>query len=274
LELDSQGRIVGPNVSYGTPWPTLDGEWSFIEPAWGMVFHTEVGYEHNVIAEFENPGSKASAFGSVAFDGHLTQYGPIGKGWMAWTQAVGNPHYRGFETEDGGDPTVPWTLAQVETLASVFELLSRVDGFPLQVTDDPNGGRGGIFHSDGGQAWGGHDCPGNVRRGLRGAVLTRALEIRSESQPVVQPHTYSGGPNMRVDANISASMIVNGKGWVDVEVPPGVGVSGEPIINGAQALDGQALPRADWVARDIGGGKWRVNFSGLAGPCDVHIPLG
>jgi N-acetylmuramoyl-L-alanine amidase len=179
-ELGSDGRILGPNVSYGLPWPTPNGEWGFIEPARGMVAHTEVGWEHYVEIQFEDPTLKdrSSAFGSIGFDGHLYQYGPIGKGWIAWTQAGANPTHRGFETEDGGHPEKPWTPEQIETLAAVLELLSRVDGFPIQAADDPVNGRGFFHHSAGGAAWGGHDCPGDVRRAQRPLVIARALEIR------------------------------------------------------------------------------------------------
>lgn len=80
---------------------------------------------------------------------------------------------------------------------------------------------------------------------------------------------------MRVDAKIPAAAIVNGRGWIDIDVPPDLGVSGEPVMNGADALLGQALPRPGWAPYQIGGGKWRVAFDGLpAGGCDIHIPLG
>lgn len=93
------------------------------------------------------------------------------------------------------------------------------------------------------------------------------------SEPFLQSlHT---GDNMRVDVKIPPNMIVNGRGWVEIDVPPGLGVSGEPVMNGADALLGQALPRIGWAPYQIGGGKWRVVFDGLpAGGCDVHIPLG
>lgn len=82
------------------------------------------------------------------------------------------------------------------------------------------------------------------------------------------------GPNVRVDVHIAANMVVNGRGWVDITVPAGLGVSGCPVMNGADALDGQPLPRPGFAPRDIGGGKWRVDFDGLPGECDLHIPLG
>jgi hypothetical protein len=111
------------------------------------------------------------------------------------------------------------------------------------------------------------------------------LSIVSEAAPwlpqnqaapaqIFEQSLHTGG-NMRVDVKIPPNMIVNGRGWVEIDVPPGLGVSGEPVMNGADALLGQALPRIAWAPYQIGGGKWRVAFDGLpAGGCDIHIPLG
>lgn len=194
LEIDGAGRLISPDgafsITYNDPWPSPNGNWGFSEPAFGVCEHTEVGYEHNVIDEFNNPGAQASSFCSNSGgyspgipDGHIHQYGPIGKGWMAWTQANGNPHWRGVENEDGGDPSRPLTTLQLCSLAAIVEVCSRHDGFPIQATDDPDNGRGLIFHSDGGAAWGGHDCPGDVRRAQRPTVLWLAGLCRGGSLP-------------------------------------------------------------------------------------------
>lgn len=218
LELDPSGRIVSPDgafsITYNDPFPTSNGNWGFVEPAFGQVFHTEVGYEHNVIDEFNNVSAQASSFFSISAglstgipDGHIHQYGPIGKGWMAWTQASGNPHWRGIENEDGGDPNRPLSTAQIISNAAIFELLGRVDGFPLQPTDDPNNGRGLIFHVDGGGAWGGHDCPGSVRMGQRLAIIYVALMAR-------QPPAPKGGTDMATEVPTGGQIVVRPDGGV------------------------------------------------------------
>lgn len=190
LQVDADGKLVSPDghfsITYNDPWPTQNGNWNFQEPSFGGVMHTEVGYEHSVIEEFNNPGAQASSFVSIsggfgssgfekrlgsairAFhslaaneplpDGHIHQYGPIGKGFMYWTQSQGNPNWLGTEHEDGGNPSNPLTVNQIEATAAVFEAESNLSGWPIQATDDPNNGRGVIFHSDGGAAWGGHNC--------------------------------------------------------------------------------------------------------------------
>ena len=204
LELDPTGRIVSPDgtftITYDSPFPTVNGSWGrFSEPADGMVVHTEVGYEHSVLQEFDNPNAQASAFCSISggwspgiSDGQIHQYGPIGKGWMAWTQANGNSKWRGIEHEDGGDPNRPLTTLQLCSSAALLELFSRVDGFPIQATDDPINGRGLIFHVDGGAAWGGHDCPGAVRQAQRPTILYLAALCRGS----VTAPTHQGAHRM------------------------------------------------------------------------------
>ena len=188
LSIDSNGRLVGAwSITYNTPFPTKNGSLNFVEPADGVAMHTEVGYEVNVINEFNDEKTQASSFFSVAMDGHIHQYGPVGKGWKAWTQADGNPHYRGVEHEDHGNVNNPYTPAQIEATARIIDACSAHDGFPLAATDNPNGGKGVIHHSDGGAAWGGHDCPGDVRRAQRGDVIVKAQAVR-RGVPAPAPH--------------------------------------------------------------------------------------
>lgn len=203
LTIDAAGRLQcasNPHlITHNYPWPSHNGSTNFQEPADGYVIHTEVGYEHSVEEEFNNPAAQASAFVSIGDDGHIHQYGPIGHGWKAWTQAAGNAKYRGAEHEDLGHPSNPLTAAQIESSASVLEAISEHDKFPLQPTDNPNGGKGVIFHSDGGAAWGGHDCPGQVRRGQRGAVIDRAKAIRGGTPVHPDPVAPPIGPVHHVE---------------------------------------------------------------------------
>jgi hypothetical protein len=181
LHIDrATGKLTGPAaITYNTPWPTKNGTPGGFGTAFGGVIHTEVGFEHSVEDEFNNPAAQASAFFSISVTGAIHQYGPLGKDWMAWTQVAGNPHYRGVEHEDQGDPNRPLTPAQLAASAQVFEAMSAFDGWPLAATDNPNGGRGIIFHVDGGAQWGGHDCPGPVREKQRPALIALAKAIRA-----------------------------------------------------------------------------------------------
>lgn len=271
LELDGQGRIVCPDgsisITYNDPFPTPDGNDGFVEPAWGMVIHTEVGYEHNVIDEFNNVVAQASAFCSISMglsagipDGHIHQYGPIGKGWMAWTQAAGNPHWRGVEHEDGGDPTRPLSTAQLISSAALLELFARVDGYPLQATDDPYGGRGCIFHVDGGQPWGGHDCPGSVREAQRPTILYLAALSRQPALPAkastqMACEVPTGGQiAVRPDGGVYnyGSRYYGSAGQVNPQKPAGPGnsfVPSHPIVGVAATKTGNGY----WLVGSDGG---------------------
>jgi N-acetylmuramoyl-L-alanine amidase len=179
LHIDNNGRLQGSaNITYNSPWPTANCSSGF-GTAFGGVYHTEVGFEHSVIAEFNNPSAQASSFFSIGMDGHIHQYMPLGQNLKAWTQEAGNTNYRGVEHEDHGDDSNPLSQAQLIASAQVFEAMSAYDGWPLQASDNPGGGRGILFHSDGGQAWGGHDCPGAVRRAQRPAIIALARQIRA-----------------------------------------------------------------------------------------------
>lgn len=183
LHIDSSGRLRGQpgKITYNSPWPTVDGRPGGFGTAFGGVIHTEVGFEHTVIHEFNDPASQASAFFSIGLGGHIHQYGPLGKDWEAWTQVGGNHNWRGVEHEDQGKPQTPFSDAQLWSSAQVFEAMSAFDGWPLKAVDNvlDASARGVAFHSDGGAAWGGHDCPGTVRRGQRDELIRRALLIRT-----------------------------------------------------------------------------------------------
>jgi hypothetical protein len=180
LHIDKAGKLQGPaDITINDPFPTHNGTPGAFGTPYGGVIHTEVGFEHAVIDEFNNPAAQASAFFSIGMDGHIHQYGPLGKDWMAWTQIAGNPHWRGVEHEDKGHPETPMPAAQLAASAQVFEAMSAFDGWPLAATDDPVNGRGIIFHSDGGVPWGNHDCPGSVRRAQRPAIIALAKQIRA-----------------------------------------------------------------------------------------------
>jgi hypothetical protein len=197
LHIDKAGKLQGPaDITINDPFPTHNGTAGAFGTAQGGVIHTEVGFEHAVIDEFNNPAAQASAFFSIGMDGHIHQYGPLGHDWMAWTQIAGNPHWRGVEHEDKGHPETPMPAAQLAASAQVFEAMSAFDGWPLAPTDDPVGGRGIIFHSDGGVAWGNHDCPGSVRRAQRPVIIALAKQIRAGDPLPAGRHTADGTGSM------------------------------------------------------------------------------
>lgn len=227
LRIDpADGKLKGPaKITHNTPWPTKNGTPGGFGTANGGVVHTEVGREHNVIDEFNDPAAQASAFFSISVTGAIHQYGPLGKDWMAWTQVAGNHHYRGVEHEDQGDPNKPFTAAQLAASAQVFEAMSAFDGWPLAPTDNPDGGRGIIFHADGGAQWGGHDCPGPVREKQRPALIALAKAIRAGKPGLVLQDTTGRESfvELAVEKKVKPRLLLRMNGGPDRGYPKGLG---------------------------------------------------
>lgn len=185
LTVDADGRVTGPaDITYNTPWPTENGTAGGGSPSMmGVVMHTEDGFEQGTIATFNTPKSDASAFFSVGLDGHIHQYGPVGKDWEAWAQEAGNPMWYSIEHADNRNPATPLTDAQLTASAQLVECLSAFAGFPLQVSDS-TAVKGYGIHSMGGVPWGNHPgCPGPVRSAQRAEIIARAHAIRNPPPP-------------------------------------------------------------------------------------------
>lgn len=175
---NAEGWLTGPiGISHHMTPNRFDS--GFAARAQGVVQHTEDGFEAGTFATFMDPGSQVSAFFSVSEAGDAHQYLPVGRGFVAWAQADGNPGWYSCECEDKRRSRTPMTDAQLTVFAQIYSALAERDGFGYAVTDDTSGGRGLITHGDGGNAWGGHpDCPGPVRRAQRPEILARARAVR------------------------------------------------------------------------------------------------
>lgn len=176
-----RGRLIpGAVTTWNDPFPTKNGGWGS-GAMMGVVMHTEVGFDRNVVKEFNTQTAGASATFSIDIAGNLHQYGPIGKGWYAWAQMAGNLTWYSIEHEDKGDPNNPLTDEQLWTSAQVVEVLSAFAGFPLQISNDVSTKGYGV-HYMGGAAWGGHTCPDlpprHVRSSQRPEILRRAKLVR------------------------------------------------------------------------------------------------
>lgn len=183
VNVGTRGHIHGDiDISYNIPFPTQNSSLGS-KGMMGVVQHTEVGFEPNVIREFNDQSAGASAFFSVSFGGKVHQYIPIGLGYYSWAQAAGNRQWYSIEFEDGGDPNRPMSDRQVIAFAQLAECLSHYAGFPLQITNDINVKGIGV-HNMGGKAWGGHSCPDlpprHVRSAQRSDVLALAKQIRAQ----------------------------------------------------------------------------------------------
>ncbi len=178
LHVCSDGRVAGSaTLEYNNPFPCANGSWGS-GAMQGVVMHTMVGNLPGTIQVFNEASYQASAHFGIDQHGHIHQFGPIGKGWIAWAQMAGNQAWYSIEHADNGDTHNPLTDAQITASAQLVEVLSGFAGFPLQVTDGVNG-RGYGVHNMGGAAWGGHTCPGpGPRAGQRKAIIELAKQIR------------------------------------------------------------------------------------------------
>jgi hypothetical protein len=195
----SSGRVTGPAaITYNSPWPCANGAWGS-GAMMGVVMHTMVGNAPGAVSWFNNPASQASAHFCIAQDGAVTQMGPVGKGWIAWAEAAGNPEWYSIEHADDGDPANPLTPAQITASAQLIECLSAFAGFPLQISDSPSV-KGYGWHGMGGEAWGGHpDCPGDVRRAQRPQIIALAMAIRSGGTAAPAPAKPAVPPGQWLD---------------------------------------------------------------------------
>jgi hypothetical protein len=189
LQVGSDGRVTGPaSISYNHPFPCVNGSWGS-GAMQGVVMHTMVCNLAHCIELFNDPSRQASAHFGIAQDGRIHQFGPIGKGWIAWAQVAGNRAWYSIEHADNRDPNNPLTDDQITASAQLVEFLSRFAGFPLQVTNSVDG-KGYGRHSMGGKAWGDHTCPdlppAHVRSHQRPAIIALAKQIR---HPVPPPQT-------------------------------------------------------------------------------------
>ena len=136
LEIGSDGRVTGPvAITYNSPFPTLNGSWGS-RAMMGVVMHTMVGnLQPATVDLFNSSAAAVSAHFGIAQDGSVWQFGPIGKGWIAWAEMAGNHTWYSIEHADDGNTQNPLTGAQLTASAQLVEVLSRFAGFPLQVTD-------------------------------------------------------------------------------------------------------------------------------------------
>lgn len=152
----------------------------------GMVLHVQVG-DGSCYGEFSVPANQASSTWWVAKDGTLEQY--VDSDLAAWTEAAGNFTWDSVETE--GTPDQALTDAQIVTLAKLYAWGVQTYGWPVRTSEDPRLGGFG-WHGMGGAAWGGHyQCPGELRKAQRPAILTLAnLELAPPAPPSVPLDPY------------------------------------------------------------------------------------
>ena len=103
----------------------------------------------------------------VGKTGRIEMYGSLYK--IPWAQVAGNVDYWAVETE--GFSTKNLTYPQIWSLARIHAALNLASTRDLNHIANQPGDIGIGTHSMGGNAWGGHACPGVFRASERGAIL-------------------------------------------------------------------------------------------------------
>lgn len=187
LSVGADGRITGPaSITYNTPFPCVNGRYGSGSMQ-GVVMHTMVGDLPFAVARFNDPTAQVSAHFGIDQSGNIHQFGPIGKGWIAWAEEAGNDNWYSIEHADAGNTHNPLTQAQILASAQLVQCLSAFAGFPLQVTDSVSG-QGYGTHVMGGAAWGGHTCPGPGPRAAQRYEIV-ALAVLMQTIPAVSVTT-------------------------------------------------------------------------------------
>lgn len=157
----------------------------FPGPPLGWIMHVQVGNgdPYNYFAGLEKPHRKFSSYW-ISKRGVCKQYQIRTR--QSWAQGAGNPFYWSVEFE--GFPNERISILQVNTAARLHNLLRTPDA----VVNKP-GGRGIGTHSMGGEAWGGHACPGPIRAAQRLDIIGVAQNLRNPYDPHPFPGTVKLG---------------------------------------------------------------------------------
>jgi len=157
---------------------TKDGQ----ESVHGLVVHIMEGTLSGSRAWFNNPDSQASSHFGTSRTGELEQW--VDTKDRAWAQAAGNRTWLSIENE--GKVPQALTDEQVEKNAQVFAWTVRVYGVPYRVAHSPDE-QGLGFHRMGGEAWGGHPCPGDAIIAQLQKIVDRAQVINKVAPPKPKP---------------------------------------------------------------------------------------
>lgn len=172
----------------------------------GVVLHTMAGSLRGTEGFFERGNGVGlrgteSHFGvggaaDGALDGHVVQW--VDTRHRADANLDGNSRLLSIETADGGR-LVPWSDAQLESIARILAWAHTEHDIPLQLMPDSRSSRQGIgFHRlgidpwrvSGGEHWStshGKVCPGSLRVAQVPDVLARARALAGKPGPVTVP---------------------------------------------------------------------------------------
>lgn len=142
-----------------------------------VVIHTADGSYEGTIAWQKNPDADNSSHFIVDVDGKIAQVNDTAN--RSGAQILGNPY--SIAVENAGNENTPLTPYQIEANARILAKAHLVHGIPLQITNRV--GTPGLGHhsmgAESGVRWGHSQCPGEIIKGQKAAILARAVEIVS-----------------------------------------------------------------------------------------------
>jgi hypothetical protein len=140
-----------------------------------VVIHTADGSFEGTISWQKNPDADNSSHFVVDVDGKIAQVNDTAI--ESGAQILGNPF--SIAIENAGNENTPLTAAQIEANARILAKAHQVHGIPLQITNRV-GTRGLGHHSMGAESgvrWGHSQCPGEIIKAQKPAILARAIQI-------------------------------------------------------------------------------------------------
>lgn len=154
-------------------WRPLPAKQAMIVPSI-MIAHTAVSGARSLYDYFNGPSGGIEAHCYIRADGTAEQYiaaderADANGGANRWFDRAAGVWRGAFscETYDNGNPAIPWTQAQINTLADVAGWLHQRYGVPLTVCTSPTSpGLGWHSMWPNPNPWspGNHTCPGSVR---------------------------------------------------------------------------------------------------------------
>lgn len=247
-----------PTIAPGAAWRPVLNHSGPMAAHRGLAVHVQVG-GGSCWDLFNVPADQASSTWWAARDGTLEQY--VDADMAAWAEAAGNGYFCSIESE--GTPDEPLTAAQIERIAGLYAWGHGRYGWPLQTCDHDGSGLTTHSHYPSGapdQSWGGHPCPGDIRRGQVPQILARAVQLLN----VVYP---SGGP---MPPTVYAGMAAtpNGNGYWQAKSDGAVFAFGDAAYHGGANADpaGKPVtlnqPIVGIAATKTGGGYWLVAADG------------
>jgi N-acetylmuramoyl-L-alanine amidase len=174
--------------------PVLHHSGSPITDHMYVVIHTADGSYEGTISWQKNPDADNSSHFVVDVDGKIAQVNDTAI--ESGAQILGNPF--SIAIENAGNENTPLTPYQIEANARILAKAHQVHGVPLQLTGRV-GTRGLGHHSMGAESgvrWGHSQCPGEIIKAQKPAILARAIAI------VAGTKTSTGAVDMLADERL------------------------------------------------------------------------